>query len=261
MPRQPHTENRKLSRRDLLRRLAVLGSLSGLAGVALSRLNRPRRVVVLPYGGKTGSEGPPTIISRAAWGALPVDVSAPNEHGLYQKGVNPTGWYVYPGDLRASYQTLVIHHSAFYQADGIATLLEVQRLHREDRGWADVGYHYLVDRDGAIYEGRNIGVRGAHTQGRNTGSAGLCLLGDFRYKSPTRAQWEGLVALSRWLIAELDLTHLAAHNQFNEATLCPGATVLKQLPALAESLGVDYGIEGYVPTAGTGQTCDCYSPL
>ncbi|MCY3779037.1 MAG: peptidoglycan recognition family protein [Chloroflexi bacterium] len=262
MPRQPHAEKRRLSRRDLLRRLTLLGALGGMAGFTVARLNRPRRVVVLPYGGNTAQpEEPPTIISRDAWGALPVDISAPNERGVYEKGVNPIGWYVYPGDLRDSYQTLVIHHSAFYKADGIATLLEVQRLHRGDRGWADVGYHYLIDKDGAIYEGRNIGVRGVHTQGHNTGSAGVCLLGDFRYRSPTSAQWEGLASLSRWLIAELDLTHLAAHNQFNEGTLCPGAAVLNQLPALAESLGVGYGIEGYVPTADTGRTCPCHSPL
>ncbi len=261
MPSQPHITERGISRRDWLRRLAGLGALGGLAGLIAYGLNRPAEVIVLPYSGTQAERMPPPIISREEWGAFSVDISAPNERGVYEKTLNPAGWHVYSGDLRDSYQTLVIHHSAFYEASGIATLLEVQRLHREDRGWADVGYHYLVDRDGAIYEGRNLRVRGAHTQGRNTGSAGVCLLGDFRYKSPTPAQWAGLAAVSRWLIAELGLTHLAAHNQFNEGTLCPGATVLEQLPALVESLGVDYGIEGYVPTARVGRTCDCHSPL
>ncbi len=263
MSRQPHAEKRKISRRDLLRRLTALGALGGVAGVAIARLTvRPRVVVVLPYDGRsTETDGPPPIVSRDDWGALPVDISARNERGLYQKGVNPAGWYVYPGDLRDSYQTLVVHHSAFYEADGLATLLEAQRLHRDDRGWADLGYHYLVDKDGTIYEGRNLGVRGVHTQGHNTGSAGVCLLGDFRHRRPTQAQWNGLAALSRWLIAELGLTHLAAHNQFNEGTLCPGATVLRQLPALAESLGVDYGSDGYVPSADAGRTCACHDSL
>ena len=244
------------------KRLTVLGALGGVAGVTLARLNRSTRVVVLPYGGNAvKSATPPAIVSRDEWGALPVNVEAPNEPGIYEEGVNPAGWYVYAGELSDSYQTLVIHHSAFYKANGVETLLEVQRLHRDDRGWADVGYHYLVDRDGAIYEGRNLGVRGVHTQGRNTGSAGVCLLGDFRYRTPTQAQWDGLIALSHWLVAELALTHLAAHSQFNEATLCPGATVLEQLPALAQLLGVDYGIEGYVPTADRGASCPCQTPL
>ena len=262
MPSQPHTVKRRLSRRDLLRRAVVLGTLGGVTGITIARLNQPTKVVVLPYGRPTAiPDEPPPIISRGAWGALPVDVRARNEYGLYDKGVNPAGWYVYPDDLRDSYQTLVVHHSAFYKADGIATLLEVQRLHRDDRGWADVGYHYLVDKDGTIYEGRHIAVRGAHTAGHNTGSAGVCLLGDFRYRAPSQAQWHGLAVLSRWLIAELGLTHLAAHNQFNAGTLCPGAAVLQQLPLLADALGVEFGIEGYVPTAHARQGCACQSRL
>lgn len=262
MPGQPHTEKRKLSRRQILQRLIALGTAGAFGGLTVAKLRDQPRMVVLPRGAdRPDAILRPAIISRDQWGALPVNVAAPNEPGIYEKGVNPAGWYVYAGDLSDSYQTLVIHHSAFYKANGAETLLEVQRLHRDDRGWADVGYHYLVDRDGAIYEGRNLGVRGVHTQGRNTGSAGVCLLGDFRYRTPTQAQWDGLIALSHWLVAELALTHLAAHSQFNEATLCPGATVLEQLPALAQLLDVDYGIEGYVPTADLGASCPCQTPL
>lgn len=262
MPPQPPSEKPYLSRRDLLRRLVVLGTLGGVAAATVARLHSPTRVVVLPFGGEADpSANPPAIVSRDEWGALPLDVAARNEPGLYHKSSNPAGRYLYAGDLRDNYQTLVLHHSALYQADGLATMLEVQRLHRDDRGWADIGYHYLVDRDGTIYEGRDVGLRGVHTQGHNTGSAGVCLLGDFRYQSPAQAQWDGLIALSRWLIAELALTHLAAHNQFNTGTLCPGAKVLKQLPALAKSLGVDYGIDGYLPTAHAGHSCHCHLPL
>ena len=218
-------------------------------------------MVVLPHGGEQVNDAHrPPIISREEWGALPVDAMARNEGGLYEKGVNPEGWYVYSGDLRNSYQTLVIHHSAFYKASGIATLREVQRLHREDRGWADVGYHFMVDMDGTIYAGRNLGARGVHTQGHNTGSAGICLLGDFRFRSPAKAQWDALIALSSWLADELDLTHLAAHSQFNKGTVCPGATVLEQLSGLATLLGVEYGVDGYVPTA-SADSCNCHARL
>ncbi len=262
MPRQPHTEKRKLSRRQVLQRLIVLASTGAFGGLTLARLRDRPRVVVLPNAAdRPAAILRPSTISRDEWGALPVNNAAPNEPGIYEEGVNPAGRYVYADELSDSYQTLVIHHSAFYKANGRETLLEVQRLHRDDRGWADVGYHYLVDMDGAIYEGRNLAVRGVHTQGRNTGSAGVCLLGDFRHRTPTQAQWDGLIALSHWLVAELALTHLAAHRQFNEGTLCPGETVLEQLPALAQLLGVDYGIEGYVPTADRGDSCPCQTPL
>ena len=252
MQRPSHTNQPEVSRRRMLRKLAAAGGAAALAalGAAAGLFSQRPRVVVLPNEAESNEDAfRPRIVSRDEWGALPVDHTARNERGLYQSGVNPEGWYEYAGDLRDSYQTLVVHHSAFYKADGRATLLEAQRLHRGDRGWADVGYHFMLDVDGVIYEGRNLGVRGVHTQGRNTGSAGVCLLGDFRFRAPTPAQWSALVVLGRWLAAELELTHLAAHSQFNEGTVCPGARVIEQLSALADQLGLGYGIDGYIPAA------------
>ena len=248
MQRPSHTNQRVVSRRRLLRGLAALGGAGALA--AAGAFSQRPRVVILPNeAGESEDSSRPPIVGRDEWGALPVDHSARNEGGHYDSEGNPWGWYTYAGDLRESYQTLIVHHSAVYKADGRATLLEIQRLHRQDRGWADVGYHYMLDLDGAIYEGRNLRARGAHTQGRNTGSAGVCLLGDFRFRAPPSAQWEALIALGRWLAAELELTHLAAHSQFNEATVCPGARVIEQLSAVAELLGVGYGVDGYLPAA------------
>ena len=248
------------NRRQLIQALAITGG-AGFAGLALARLrNRPRIAIVppgadLPFASPTGDR--PPIIAREQWGALPVNHAAPNEPGFYHADRNPYGWRLYQGDLRDSYQTLILHHSAFYEADGFATLLEVQRLHRDDRGWADIGYHFLVDADGKIYEGRDLAARGAHTKGRNTGSAGLCLMGDFRYVAPSAAQWNAAAKLARWLVDELALTHLAGHSQFNDATLCPGAFMMARLPELAALLSLDFGTEGYVPTARALDLCDC----
>ena len=248
----------------MLRRLGVIGAAGGLAlagGIAASQLAAGPRIVVLPFDEDSAREeasryGQLPVVTRDQWGALPVNFNARNEKGIYAKDSNPEGWYVYAGDLRASYQSLVIHHSAFYKADGLATLLEVQRLHRNDRGWADIGYHFLVDKIGTIFEGRDLAARGVHTQGYNTGSAGVCLLGDFRTAAPTGAQWAAAAALSAWLVERLALTHLAGHSQFNQGTACPGTTLLEKLPDLAETAGVEYGTAGYVPAAGSAD-CDC----
>ncbi len=266
MPRRSHLKRRGISRRQLLKRLATFGAAGGLVGLggagAVWLRNRPR-VVVLPndneVAGMASTTDGLTIVGRDDWGALPVDISARNEGGYYEKDSNPQGRYVYGGDLRESYQTLVIHHSAFYKANGLATVLEVQRLHRNDRGWADVGYHFMVDGTGKIYEGRSLAVRGVHTAGHNTGSAGVCLLGDFRTRPPSTIQWDASIKLSRWLVSELQLTHLAGHSQFNVGTECPGAAVLKQLADLAELVGVEYGTDGYVPTASADADCGCCS--
>ncbi|MDE2748002.1 MAG: N-acetylmuramoyl-L-alanine amidase [Chloroflexota bacterium] len=264
MSRRTHQKRRGPSRRQVIQGLAA-ASAACLAAVATGLLRSRPRLVVLPHADDRPAASPqssrPAIVRRGEWGALPVDHSARNEYGFYERASNPAGWYVYEGDLRDSYQTLIMHHSAFYEADGLATLTEVQRLHREDRGWADIGYHFLVDIDGAVYEGRELAARGVHTAGHNTGSAGLCLLGDYRFTAPSAAQWAAAAALGRWLAEALALTHLAGHSQFNPSTACPGAALLRRLPGLAEQLGLQYGIDGYVPMARAADGCNCGSPL
>lgn len=54
---------------------------------------------------------------------------------------------------------------------------EVRRWHVQDRGWSDIGYHYLIDRDGTLVEGRPLERTGAHAKGHNTGSVGIALFG------------------------------------------------------------------------------------
>jgi len=54
---------------------------------------------------------------------------------------------------------------------------EVRRWHVDDRGWSDIGYHYLIDRDGKIATGRPLERKGAHVKGRNTGTVGVALFG------------------------------------------------------------------------------------
>lgn len=54
---------------------------------------------------------------------------------------------------------------------------EVKRWHVEDRGWSDIGYHYLIDRNGTVINGRPVARVGAHTLGRNKGTIGIALFG------------------------------------------------------------------------------------
>jgi len=54
---------------------------------------------------------------------------------------------------------------------------EIKRWHVKERGWSDIGYHFIIDRDGTVAIGRPITRIGAHTKGRNKGSIGICLIG------------------------------------------------------------------------------------
>jgi hypothetical protein len=205
--------------------------------------------------------GYPNMIKRHEWGALSPDFNARNEYGFYDSEKNPEGWRRYDGDLTEVYNTVVIHHSGSQSSDDRRSLLDIQLTHRINRGWADIGYHYVVGKNGDIYEGRDLHVRGTHVEDYNTGSVGVCLLGDFDRESPTNAQIGTAIGLVQWLARLLKLTHLAGHRNFNPTTQCPGNTLVPYLQAIAINAGLEIGTGGYVPSAEqidmTATACDC----
>lgn len=108
---------------------------------------------------------------------------------------------------------------------------EIKRWHVEHNGWSDIGYHYVIDRDGSVAKGRPLDVVGAHVRGRNEKTIGVCLLGGFGAEANdefsdhfTPAQDVAL----RDLIAELQNAHgplkVSGHNEY-AAKGCPGFQV------------------------------------
>jgi hypothetical protein len=77
---------------------------------------------------------------------------------VYDAVANPGGWYVYAEPLPEALNTIIMHHSALPLGDGP---LEIQAKHMQQRGFADIGYHFVIDEVGQIYEGRNLEARGA----------------------------------------------------------------------------------------------------
>jgi hypothetical protein len=111
---------------------------------------------------------------------------------------------------------------------------EVRRWHL-DRGWSDVGYHYLIDRDGVVAKGRPIEKAGAHAKGHNANTVGICLFGGHG-SSATDAFEDNFTpeqdAALRKLIDELqqkfDIKTIIGHNQVS-AKACPGFSVPRWL--------------------------------
>ena len=185
----------------------------------------------------------PDMLSRLDWKALEPNIQGSPE-GAYHAVLNPAGWFEYDTPLPETLTSIVVHHSALPLSDGP---LEIQKLHRENKGYADVGYHYLIDENGILYEGRPINVRGAHTGGFNTGAIGIVLLGNFEEIQPTQAQLKSLKELSRYLKSAYQITHLAGHQDFQPGeTLCPGKNLEPLLPGLALELKLEFGTAGYV---------------
>lgn len=194
--------------------------------------------------GETREFGPLTLITRAGWGAASPNLQAQAEHGLFDPVANPEGWLTYRDPLTKAFNTVVVHHSALPLADGPQA---IQRAHMGLKGYADIGYHFLVDGLGDLYEGRILRARGAHTGGHNTGTVGVVLLGNFNVVEPFTRAWQTLRDLIAYLRDAYHITHVAGHHDFQpEETECPGAHLQKRLPALATERQMNFGTGGYV---------------
>jgi len=105
------------------------------------------------------------------------------------------------------------------------TVEDVRRWHL-DRGWSDIGYHYLVYLDGTVHEGRPIEIQGAHTKGQNKNSIGIAYVGGidkdtFKPKDTrTDEQKEALVDMLEFFkITHPEIT-IHGHNEFASKS-CP----------------------------------------
>ena len=191
----------------------------------------------------------PPIVPRLSWGA--------NE--LIKRGTP---------SYAASLQFAVVHHTAgtnsYTAAQSAAIVRGIQLYHVRGNGWNDIGYNFLVDKFGQIYEGRFGGVEanvvGAHAQGFNTGSTGVAVLGSYGGAGVTAAARAALVELLAWRLdmAHVDplrtLTALSGGNpRFPNGvpvflrgisghrdtgfTDCPGARLYAALDSLARDVG------------------------
>lgn len=124
---------------------------------------------------------------------------------------------------------------------------EIRRWHVQDRGWKDIGYHYLIDRNGKVATGRPVEQVGAHTQGKNTGTIGIALFGghgsaetDKFSQHFTKEQDAAL----RKLLADLRkqfpaIVKVSGHNQY-AAKACPGFNVPSWLAEAALTRPVEH---------------------
>jgi len=118
---------------------------------------------------------------------------------------------------------LVVHCSATPPEMDIGAAW-IRDLHVDDNGWIDIGYHYVVRRDGTIEDGRPVKTQGAHVRGANAHSIGVCWVGGIdKNRNPdastiTDAQWDSLVDLLIELSATygVPVSRIQGHNEVIE---------------------------------------------
>jgi N-acetylmuramoyl-L-alanine amidase len=155
----------------------------------------------------------------------------------------------------------VVHHTAGKSpatpAESAALVRGIQRYHVLSNGWNDIGYNFLVDGFGQVFEGRGGGIDrnviGAHALGFNTGSTGVAVLGNFEKEVPTAELESTLAQLLAWRLdvghvdplaavaavstsgASRTLRAISGHRDTG-ATACPGANLYPLLDGLAEQV-------------------------
>lgn len=102
---------------------------------------------------------------------------------------------------------------------------EIKRWHTKERGWNDIGYHYVIDLDGTIEPGRPIEVAGAHCTGHNADSIGICYVGGCDAKmqprdTRTEEQKAALLLLLKYLVAKYPGAKIYGHKDFAQKA-CP----------------------------------------
>ena len=189
--------------------------------------------------------GSPPLIDREAWGANEaIRRAAPN--------------------YAAALQFALVHHTAgtnSYTASQSAAIVRgIEVYHVKGNGWNDIGYNFLVDKYGQVFEGRYGGVDkpviGAHAEGFNTGSVGVAMLGTYGSSAAPAVARTALANLLAW---RLDLAHVdpkstltwvsggnarfasgvpvfiraVSGHRDTGFTTCPGAALYAQLDAIA----------------------------
>lgn len=114
-----------------------------------------------------------------------------------------------------------------------AKVKEIDRWHKA-RGWSGFGYHFIIDRDGTIAEGRHVNRTGAHVKGHNLNSIGIVLVGGYGCKRTdkfekhfTKEQDKALRSLLVELSEHNPVTNIKGHHDYDKYKECPGFKVSK----------------------------------
>lgn len=120
---------------------------------------------------------------------------------------------------RSKTDYIVLHHAEAVKC----TAQDVHSWHRAN-GWTGIGYHFFVRKDGTIYRGRPLDVVGAHVQGMNSCSIGICAEGDYHAKEKTmpQAQKKSIIELCQYLKKNYyPNAKIVGHREIGDSN-CPG---------------------------------------
>lgn len=235
-----------MERRDFLKILGSFGALGLLSGCGAGGLGaRPRVQPELDQGitvANLARRAPSASVSPA-----PAPVVPPSTGMLsmvprsYWQAAAPIGSRL---NRMGHITRVTVHHEGCPKTnwnttpDSVAkNLRQIQAAHRQRMHAGDIGYHYIIDRAGRIWEGRSLAYQGAHVRGHNPGNIGIMCLGNFDLQTPSAAQLASLQQLIGTVCAHyrIPAMRVAGHADL-VATRCPGANLRNKIHGLKGQL-------------------------
>ena len=161
--------------------------------------------------------------------ASPIEYNIPSGGSANIKVVN----HSFNGSLtnRSATNRIIFHHAA-HLLNGPSTNCTAAQIHEwhqkrksnSGRNWSGIGYHYIIQKNGLIETGRPDETLGAHVQGHNHDSIGICFAGHLSFEPPSQAQITSAILLVRDLFNKYGTLEITGHGNVVE-TECPGNLV------------------------------------
>ncbi len=195
-----------------------------------------------------GLTAQPAVVSRARWGA---------DERLRSYNGTDCARPRYTSTIKAA----IVHHTAgannYTAASSASQVRGIYAYHVKGQGWCDIGYNFLVDKFGTIFEGRFGGIKnpvhGAHATYWNTDTVGVSMMGNFETAQPTAVMRESVAKVIAWklegnyrsgtgkvTLAGKTINIIAGHGDVM-ATACPGINMRSRMGDLRAAVSAKIG--------------------
>ena len=195
--------------------------LSAMRATTMSSLHIAPRIAPRSRMTTSSSGTKPAIVVRSTWGGNTVqEWDARGDACASSPSSCPANATWMPASSEIGIPThIIIHHTATpnyhlseQNTNWSSIVRNIWQYHSMSLNWGDVGYHYLIDPNGIVYEGRYTGVRddgtvinGAHAYGFNYGSIGISMIGTYSSVQPTPAAQASLQNMLSWLASKYNI--------------------------------------------------------
>ena len=155
-----------------------------------------------------------SIITAEKWGGTPANDSLAKRHTITH---------------------ITIHHQGEPFPEGkdpVKYLQNLQKWSRNEKHWIDIPYHFIIDLNGKVYEGRNINFAGdTNTEYNPTGHALIEVVGNFEEVEPNQMQLDALIKTITWLADKyiVPVDSIRGHKDYSSKTVCPGKNLYRYL--------------------------------